>query len=67
MMLQFRDEEIKRLESLKDGLLSAENYLVQENKALVEENKLLREGMDRNTESNRYVVENCRLRKQLQQ
>lgn len=67
MMLQFRDEEIKRLEYLKDGLLSSESYLVQENEALIEEIQLLRAGMEEKPKSDQYAVENSRLREQLQQ
>ncbi|PON64835.1 Kinesin-like protein [Parasponia andersonii] len=66
MMLRFREEEIKRLELLTNGMLSAENYLVQENKVLIEEIQLLRAGMDRNSELTQYAVENNRLREQLQ-
>ncbi|EXB80276.1 Kinesin-like protein KIF15 [Morus notabilis] len=66
MMLRFRNEEIKRLELLTDGMLSVDNYLVQENKALLEEIQALRKRKDENPELTQYAVENNRLREQLQ-
>lgn len=65
-MLRLRNEEIKRLELLTDGMLSADNYLVQENKALLEEIQALRKRKDENPELTQYAVENNRLREQLQ-
>ncbi|XP_062108915.1 kinesin-like protein KIN-12C isoform X2 [Humulus lupulus] len=66
IMLRFREEEIKRLELLTNGKLSAEKYLVEENKVLMEEIQLLRAEMNRNPESTQNSVENNRLREQLQ-
>lgn len=66
MMLRLCEEEIKQLELLKNGMLSAEKYLVQENKVLMEQIQLLRAGLDRNPELTQYAVENNRLREQLQ-
>lgn len=66
MMLKFRDEKIKRLELLVDGMLSTETYLMQESKTLLEETQLLRARIDRNPELSQISVENNRLREQLQ-
>lgn len=66
MMLKFRDEKIKRLELLVDGMLSAETYLMQENKTLLEEIQLLRAKIDRYPELSQISLENNRLREQLQ-
>lgn len=64
-MLRFREEKIKRLELLTDGMLSAEKYLMEENKALLEEIQLLQARFESNPELTRYSVENCRLLEQL--
>jgi kinesin family protein 15 len=41
MMLRFREDKIKRLESVANGFLSADAFLVQEKNALVEELQLV--------------------------
>lgn len=66
MMLKVREEEVKQLELLTDGLLPVEKSLLQENKVLKEEIQLLRTRMDGNPKLIQYVVENNRLREQLQ-
>ncbi|KAK3007108.1 hypothetical protein RJ639_016177, partial [Escallonia herrerae] len=65
MMLRFREEKIKRLELLSDGLVSADKYLLDENNALVEEIQLLKARIDRNPELTRFALENIRLLEQL--
>lgn len=65
MMLRFREEKIKRLELLADGLVSADKYLVDENNTLIEEMQLLRARIDRNPELTRFALENIRLIEQL--
>lgn len=66
MILNFREEKIEKNELLVTGLISAENYLMEENKALKEEIKLLRAKIDRNPEVTRFALENIRLLEQLQ-
>lgn len=66
LMLRTRDDKIKRLELLVDGMLSAEKYLMEENKALQEEIQMLQARPDGNPELTRYAVENSRLLEQLQ-
>lgn len=66
MMLKIRDEKINQLELLADGMLSAENYLMQENKNLLEEIRLLRERIDRNPELTQFSVDQNRLQEKLQ-
>ncbi|KAF5206813.1 Kinesin, partial [Thalictrum thalictroides] len=65
MIVRFREEKIKRLELLSDGLVSADEYLMEENKALLEENQLLQARIDRNPELTRFALENIRLIEQL--
>ncbi|TYJ17739.1 hypothetical protein E1A91_A09G073800v1 [Gossypium mustelinum] len=66
MMLRFREEKIKNLESLATGLVSTEEYLMEENQALKAEIQLLRTKIDRNPELTRFALENIRLIEQLQ-
>ncbi|XP_021290851.1 kinesin-like protein KIN-12C, partial [Herrania umbratica] len=66
MMLRFREEKIKNLELLSTGLVSTEEYLTEENRALKEEIQLLQTKIDRNPEVTRFAVENIRLLEQLQ-
>lgn len=66
MILNFREEKIQKNELLVTGLISAEKYLMEENKALKEEIKLLRAKIDRNPEVTRFALENIRLLEQLQ-
>lgn len=65
MMLRFREDKIKRLESLSAGFLKAELYLMQEKNILVEELQLLQAKIDRNPELTRFAMENIRLLEQL--
>lgn len=65
MMLKLRDEKINQLELLADGMLSAENYLMQENKKLLEEIRLLRERINRNPELTQFSIDH-RLQEKLQ-
>ncbi|GMJ08360.1 hypothetical protein HRI_004505200 [Hibiscus trionum] len=66
MMLRFREEKIKNLELLATGLVSTEEYLMEDNQALKEEIQLLRTKIDRNPELTRFALENIRLLEQLQ-
>ncbi|KAH1116640.1 hypothetical protein GLYMA_17G038700v4 [Glycine max] len=65
-MLRHYKEKIKQLELLVDGKLSAEKYLMEENRALQEEIQLLKVNIDKNSESSRLALENDRLLQQLQ-
>ncbi|KAL6522938.1 hypothetical protein OROHE_016785 [Orobanche hederae] len=55
MMLKFREEKIKRLELLVDGLISSDKFYLDENNALREENLLLQEKIRRNPEVNQFA------------
>ncbi|XVE82347.1 hypothetical protein DITRI_Ditri15bG0141200 [Diplodiscus trichospermus] len=66
MMLRFREEKIKNLELLATGLVSTEEYLMEENRALKEEIQLLQTKIDRNPELTRFALENIRLLEELQ-
>lgn len=65
MMLKFREEKIQRMEILLGGLIPADTYLVEENKALFEEIQQLRAKVDKNPEVTRFALENIRLLEQL--
>ncbi|KAK6916496.1 Kinesin motor domain [Dillenia turbinata] len=65
MMLKFREDKIQRMESLIEGLIPADTYLLEENAALCEENRLLRAKVDKNPEVTRFALENIRLLDQL--
>ncbi|XWS14274.1 hypothetical protein CRYUN_Cryun36dG0108600 [Craigia yunnanensis] len=65
MMLRFREEKIKNLELLATGLVSTEECLMEENRALKEEIQLLQTKIDRNPELTRFALENIRLLEQL--
>lgn len=65
MMLKFREDKIKRLELLLDGLISADEFYLDENRALREENQLLQAKIERNPEVTRFAMENIRLLEQI--
>ncbi|GMJ12777.1 phragmoplast orienting kinesin 2 [Hibiscus trionum] len=65
MMLRFREDKIQRMESLVRGLLPADSFLLEENKALSEEIQLLQSKVDKNPEVTRFALENIRLLNQL--
>lgn len=65
MMLKFREDKIKRLELLLDGLISADKFYMDENSALREENQLLQVKIERNPEVTRFAMENIRLLEQI--
>lgn len=65
MMLRFREDKIQRMESVINGSIPAETFLLEENKALSEEIQLLQVKMDRNPEVTRFASENIRLSDQL--
>ena len=66
MMLRFREDKIKRLESTLEGKLSSDSYHSDENQTLKEELQLLRARLDKNPELTRFAIENIRLMDQLQ-
>ncbi|KAF9600599.1 hypothetical protein IFM89_011128 [Coptis chinensis] len=61
MMLRFREDKIQRMESLLDGSMPSDAYLLEENNVLSEELQLLRAKVDRNPEVTRFALENIRL------
>ncbi|XP_022725985.1 kinesin-like protein KIN-12D isoform X2 [Durio zibethinus] len=65
MMLRFREDKIQRMESLVRGLLPADSFLFEQNKALSEEIQLLQARVDKNPEVTRFALENIRLLDQL--
>ncbi len=66
MILRFREDKIQRLESLVEGKLTVDSYLVEENGRLKEELQLVRSQIDRNPELTKFAMENIRLIQQLQ-
>ncbi|KAJ8441930.1 hypothetical protein Cgig2_020075 [Carnegiea gigantea] len=65
MMLKFREDKIRRMESLLGDLKPVDTYLLEENAALSEEVQLLRAKIDKNPEVTRFAYENIRLLEQL--
>ncbi|KAI4332059.1 hypothetical protein L6164_016998 [Bauhinia variegata] len=65
MMLRFREDKIRRLESRVAGSITADTYLLEENKAMSEEIQLLQSKLDHNPEVTRFASENIRLLDQL--
>ncbi|KAL5562494.1 hypothetical protein UlMin_032241 [Ulmus minor] len=65
MMLRFREDKIQRMDSLVNGSIPAESYLLEENRALSEEIQQLQGKLDKNPEVTRFAVENIRLLEQL--
>ncbi|XP_010255107.1 PREDICTED: kinesin-like protein KIN-12D isoform X2 [Nelumbo nucifera] len=65
MMLRFREDKIRRMESLVGGILPPDAYLLEENNSLSEEIQILRAKVDRNPEVTRFALENIRLLDQL--
>ncbi|KAK4258730.1 hypothetical protein QN277_005145 [Acacia crassicarpa] len=65
MMLRFREDKIRRMESLLAGSIPIDGYLQEENKALSDEIQLLQAKLDRNPEVTRFALENIRLLDQL--
>ncbi|XVF67637.1 hypothetical protein PTKIN_Ptkin10aG0137300 [Pterospermum kingtungense] len=65
MMLRFREEKIQRMELLVHGSLSADSFLLEENKALSEEIQLLQAKVDKNPEVTCSGLEIKRLLEQL--
>ncbi|XP_057810222.1 LOW QUALITY PROTEIN: kinesin-like protein KIN-12E [Salvia miltiorrhiza] len=65
MMLKLREDKIKRLEFLSDGLTSADKFYLDENSALREENQLLQAKIGEHPEVIRFARENIRLLEQI--
>ena len=65
MMLRFREDKIRRMESCLAGSIPSDTYLQEENKALSDEIQLLQAKLDRSPEVTRFALENIRLLDQL--
>lgn len=55
MLLRFREEKIKRLELLANGIISTDHYLMDENMALMEEIHQLQARIDKNSQVTRFA------------
>ncbi|KAJ8528907.1 hypothetical protein K7X08_030647 [Anisodus acutangulus] len=64
-IMKLRDEKIDRLESLGNGIISADRFILEENNALKDEIRLLQARTERNPELTRLAYENISLLKQL--
>lgn len=58
MMLRFREERIKRLELIANGIISTDNYLVDENNAVMEEIQQLKARIDGNPHMTGFAPDN---------
>nr|CAB3498193.1 unnamed protein product [Digitaria exilis] len=65
MRLRFREEQIKRLEQVASGKLSAEAHLLQEKENLAKELEVLRSQLDHNPEITKFAMENLQLKEEL--
>lgn len=65
LILRFRDEKIKRMETLSDGGLMTDAYLLEERTAALKELQLLRDEKGCNAEVTKFAMENMRLQEQL--
>ncbi|KAL5054076.1 hypothetical protein RYX36_034758 [Vicia faba] len=65
MMLRFREDKIRRLESQAVGSITGDQFLHEDNKALSDEIQLLQGKIDQNPEVTRFAKENIRLQEQL--
>jgi kinesin family member 15 len=66
MRLRFREDQIRRLEQVASGKLSAEAHLLQEKEDLRKELEVLRGQLDRNPEITKFAMENLQLKEDLQ-
>ncbi|KAG0606203.1 hypothetical protein M758_9G122000 [Ceratodon purpureus] len=65
MILRFREEKIRRLETLSDGGLTKDTFLVEEKDAALKELQLMRDEKGCKLEDTRFAMENMRLQEQL--
>ncbi|CAL0331344.1 unnamed protein product [Lupinus luteus] len=65
MMLRFREDKIRRLESQLAGSIPTDTVLLEENKALSDEIQILQGKFEQNPEVTRFALENIRLQDQL--
>ncbi|KAK3146070.1 hypothetical protein QOZ80_3BG0261250 [Eleusine coracana subsp. coracana] len=65
MRLKFREDQIKRLEKVASGKLSAEAHLLQEKEDLKKELEALRSQLVRNPEITKFAMENLQLKEDL--
>ncbi|KAE9607258.1 putative plus-end-directed kinesin ATPase transcription factor bZIP family [Lupinus albus] len=65
MMLRFRDDKIRRLESQLAGSIPTDIVLLEDNKALSDEIQILQGKLEQNPEVTRFALENIRLQDQL--
>lgn len=64
-IMKLREEKVDRLESLGNGIISADSFILEENNALKDEIRLLWARTEQNPESTRLAHENISLLKQL--
>ncbi|XP_033509839.1 kinesin-like protein KIN-12C isoform X2 [Nicotiana tomentosiformis] len=64
-MMKLREEKVDRLESLGNGIISADSFILEENNALKDEIRLLWARTEQNPELTRLAHENISLLKQL--
>lgn len=64
-MLQLKEEKIQRLERVEDAIISAEDYLQEDNRMLQQELCLLKDRMNKHPELLRFALENKHLIQQL--
>ncbi|XP_019437476.1 PREDICTED: kinesin-like protein KIN-12D isoform X1 [Lupinus angustifolius] len=65
MMLRFREDKIRRLESQLTGSIPTDTVFLEENKALSDEIQILQGKFEQNPEVTRFALENIRLQNQI--
>ena len=65
MRLKFREAQIKRLESVASGKISAETHLLKEREEHLKVIEVLHAQVDRNQEVTRFAMENLRLKEEI--
>lgn len=63
--MKLRDEKLDRLESLGNGIISADSFVLEENNALKDKIQILQARTEQNPELTRLTYENISLLKQL--
>ncbi|XP_024384201.1 kinesin-like protein KIN-12C isoform X3 [Physcomitrium patens] len=65
LILRFREDKIRRLEALSQGMLELDSYLAQDKRMLCEEIKLLKAQLECNPEITRFAMEKNQLLDQI--
>lgn len=65
MRLKFREAQIKRLEAVASGKISAETHLLSEKEEHLKEIEVLRAKVERSQDVTRFAMENLQLKEEI--